>query len=106
MLECVAVWHQQSELAKKDGASIPFFVNRKMDVVDSAMDRESIDQVQRHTAHLVCAVINSVTQMGWQFPGSAGPGKSIYKLTAQPFASTDSVKSAPPLGSNASLGQE
>jgi thymidylate synthase len=98
--------HGSWRVANEDGASIPFFVNRKMEVVDSAMDRESIDQVQRHAAHLVCAVINSVTQMGWQFPGSAGPGKSIYKPTAQPFASTDSVKSAPPLGSNTSLGQE
>jgi hypothetical protein len=59
-----------------DGVSIPFFVNRQKMVVDIAMDRESIDQVQRHAAHLACAVINSVTQMGWQFPGSIGPGKT------------------------------
>lgn len=60
-----------------NGASIPFFVNRQKMVVDRAMDRKSIDQVQQHTANLVCAVISSVTQMGWQFPGSAGPGKTI-----------------------------
>jgi len=59
------------------GASIPFFVNRQKEIFDTAMDCESIDQVQRHTANLACAVINTVTQMGWQFPGSAGPGKTI-----------------------------
>ncbi len=52
-------------------------MNRQKMVVNSAMDRESIDQVQRHTANLACAVINSVTQMGWQFPGAAGLGKTI-----------------------------
>lgn len=66
-----------------DGASIPFCVNRQKEVVDSAMDRESIDQVQQHTASLACAVINTVTQMGWQFPGSSGPGKTIWEPTAQ-----------------------
>jgi len=53
------------------------------------MDREFIDQVQRHTANLACAVINTVTQMGWQFPGSQGPGKTIWKTTAQQGAAPD-----------------
>jgi len=61
------------------GASLPFFVNRQKMVVDSVMDRQFIDQVQRHTAELACAVINTVTHMGWQFPGSVGPGKTIWK---------------------------
>lgn len=64
------------------GASIPFFVNRQKEIVDSAMDRKFIDQVQRHTANLACVVINTVTQLGWQFPGSAGPGKTIWEPTA------------------------
>lgn len=75
--------HGSWRLPDRGGASIPFFVNRKMEVVDSAMDREFIDQVQRHTANLACAVINTVTRMGWQFPGSAGPGTTIWKPTAQ-----------------------
>ncbi len=62
----------------KSGASIPFFVNRQKEIIESTMDRQFIDQVQRHTADLACAVINTVTQMGWQFPGSAGPGKTIW----------------------------
>jgi hypothetical protein len=27
---------------------------------------------------LACAVMNTVTQMGYQFPGSSGPGKPIF----------------------------
>ena len=75
--------HGSWRLSDTSGASIPFFVNRQKEIVDSAMDRQCIDQVQRCTANLACAVINTVTQMGWQFPGSAGPGKTIWKLTAQ-----------------------
>lgn len=69
--------HGSWRLPDTNGASIPFFVNRQKEIFNSALDRQSIDQVQRHAANLECAVINTVTQMGWQFPGSAGPGKTI-----------------------------
>lgn len=75
--------HGSWRLLDTSGASIPFFVNRQKGIVDSAMDRQFIDQVQRNTANLTCSVINTVTQMGWQFPGSAGPGKTIWEPTAQ-----------------------
>ena len=75
--------HGSWRLPDTSGASIPFFVNRQKEIVDSAMDRQCIDQVQRCTANLARAVINTVTQMGWQFPGSAGPGKTIWKPTDQ-----------------------
>jgi len=61
-----------------EGASVPFFVNRQKMVVESAIDRQFIDQVQRHTTELAFAVVNTVTHMGWRFPGSAGPGETIW----------------------------
>jgi len=60
------------------GVSIPFFVNRQKEIPETAIDCQFIDKVQRHTAELICEVINTVTQMGWQFPGSNGPGKVIW----------------------------
>lgn len=63
-----------------EGSSVPFFVNRQKKVVDTAMNYQYVDQVQRHTAELACAVISSVTHMGWQFPGSLGPGKVIWDV--------------------------
>jgi len=59
-------------------ASLPFFVNRQKMVVDSPMDCAFLNQVQQHTAELACAVINTVTHMGFQFPGSKGPGIAIW----------------------------
>jgi len=70
--------HGSWRLPDSTGASVPFFVNRQKMVVESAMDCRTIDQVQRHTAELACVVISSVTQLGWRFPGSAGPGKAIW----------------------------
>lgn len=62
-----------------DGASIPFFVNRRRkEVFETAMDSQFLMQLQRNTANLVCAVMDTVTRMGWQFPGSNGPGKVIW----------------------------
>lgn len=68
--------HGSWKAPDSNGASIPFFVNRQGQIVDTAMDRKFIDQVQQHTVNLICAVMNTVTDMGWQFPGSCGPGKT------------------------------
>lgn len=60
------------------GAAVPLFVNRQKMVVESSMDARFLDQVQRRTAELACGVVDTVTHMGWQFPGGAGPGKPIW----------------------------
>jgi len=71
--------HGSWRLPNASGASIPFFVNRHKKVFETAIDIHFINQVQRHAANLACSVINTVTHMGWQFPGSNGPGKVIWK---------------------------
>ncbi len=60
-----------------NGASLPLFVDQNLNVFDTRVDCAILEQVQRHVAEVSCAVINSVTQMGWQFPGSDGPGVII-----------------------------
>jgi hypothetical protein len=54
------------------GAARPFFVDRQKRILDSAIDQCFLDHVQRHSAELACAVINSVTRMGLRFPGTDG----------------------------------
>jgi hypothetical protein len=61
------------------GASVPLFVNRKKQLFDTAIDIAYLEQVQAHVAELACGVIDTVTHMGWQFPGGAGPGKPIVE---------------------------
>lgn len=62
-----------------DGYSVPFFVDRKKRVSETPVDQSVLAQVQQHVAELACVVVNTVTQMGFQFPGSNGPGNAIWE---------------------------
>jgi hypothetical protein len=59
------------------GSSIPLFVNRKMMVFESRVDVQYLKGLQRHVAELALNVVNTVTVIGVQFPGSNGPGKPV-----------------------------
>lgn len=70
---CHGSWRNPDE----NGASVPFFVTRQKEVFETPVDIVFLNQVQKHAVELICAVMNSVTHMGWQFPGSNGLGKVI-----------------------------
>jgi hypothetical protein len=72
---CHGSW--QSPDAK--GASVPFFVNRQQERFETAIDIPFLLQLQKHVSELICAVIDTVTHMGWQFPGSQGQGAVIWE---------------------------
>ena len=72
-----ALCHGSWQMPNEDGGSIPLFVNKQRKKFNTAVDVAFLQQTQAHVAELACAVIHSVTRMGWQFPGSTGPGKSI-----------------------------
>ena len=59
------------------GKSLPLFVNRQKMVWDTPIDIPYLKQTQKEVAELACEVVTTVTRMGWQFPGSRGPGKTI-----------------------------
>ncbi|WP_282059469.1 hypothetical protein [Roseobacter litoralis] len=65
----------------KNGAAIPLFVRKERDkdveVFDTAIDAAFLLQTQMHVAELACEIVNTVTHMGWRFPGSVGPGEPI-----------------------------
>jgi hypothetical protein len=62
-----------------DGKSLPLFVNRQKMVWDTAIDIPYLKQTQKAVAELACEVVTTVIHMGWQFPGSRGPGKRIFE---------------------------
>lgn len=64
---------------ENNGASTPFFVSRQKERFETPIDILFLKQVQKNAVDLVCAVINSVTHMGWQFPGSSSPGEVIWR---------------------------
>ena len=61
-----------------EGRSLPLFVNKRNEIFDTPIDIGFLHQVQSHVAELAAAVIDTVTHMGFQFPGGAGPGNRIW----------------------------
>lgn len=73
------ICHGSWRSPNSEGASVPFFANRQQERFDTAVDVSYLLQLQKHVSKLICAVIDTVTHMGWQFPGSEGPGKVIWE---------------------------
>jgi hypothetical protein len=71
---CHGSWGTQDN----KGASVPFFVNREIEIFTSPIDAVYLREVRKHVVELAVSVIDSVTSMGWQFPGASGTGKSIW----------------------------
>ncbi|MFN4287506.1 MAG: hypothetical protein ACK4E3_03285 [Brevundimonas sp.] len=73
---CHGSWGVPSD----DGSSLPFFIdNKEMMIFDTRIDVDHLVQTRKHVVELCCSVINSVMHMGWQFPGSSGPGQEILR---------------------------
>lgn len=60
------------------GKVTPFYVNKRLEVWDGPIDVDFLRKLQVATAELCVAVVNVVTHMGYQFPGSNGPGMAIF----------------------------
>jgi hypothetical protein len=63
---CHASWRPPDA----EGKSLPFLVNRRNEEVETKMDIQDLCRIQDHAAGLAYTVIDTVTQMGWNFPGS------------------------------------
>ena len=75
---CHGAWQNPDD----KGRSVPiFYMAKKRDTkrkcFATPIDVAYLAQLRQAVVELSCDVINSVTQMGYQFPGSEGPGKSI-----------------------------
>lgn len=73
------ICHGSWGLPDAKGAAVPSFVNKQKEVFATPIDKAFLDQLQKSTNGLACTVIDSVTHMGWQFPGSIGPGEVIWR---------------------------
>lgn len=68
-----------------EGKSLPRFTKKdrttgKYIQFGDKIGTEYLTQVQAHVTDLICSVIDTVTHMGYQFPGGAGPGKPVMTL--------------------------
>lgn len=72
------ICHSSWGLPNSQGATTPFFVNKKKEVFQTEVDALFLPQLQKDITKLIVEIINTVTYMGWQFPGTNGPGKLAF----------------------------
>lgn len=74
-----ALCHGSWQSPDDEGKSLPLFIRKNNEKFETPIDINLLNEIQSHALELSCLVIESVTQMGWKFPGSSGPGKTIWK---------------------------
>lgn len=72
---CHGSWHAPDA----SGATDLYYFDKNDGKFGTRIDVKWLRQVQADAVHLICSVIDSVTVMGWEFPGGAGPGEPILK---------------------------
>ena len=70
---CHGSWHAPDA----SGATYLYYFDKKDGKFDTRIDDIWLRLVQAHVVELICSIIDSVTVMGWEFPGGAGPGETI-----------------------------
>ncbi|MGO4564813.1 hypothetical protein AB4Z52_07030 [Rhizobium sp. 2YAF20] len=74
-----AICHGAWGAPNPDGFCELRYFTKSGEAFDTLVDDAFLTQLQRHAAELIAAVVSSITIMGWQFPGSSGPGDPIVK---------------------------
>jgi hypothetical protein len=74
------ICHGSWRVPDKQGRSVPLFVDKNNKVFETPIDIAYLREVRQDVVELTCKVIKTVTDMGWQFPGSSGPGNPIVQL--------------------------
>lgn len=66
-----------------EGRTVPKFVNRKLEIFGTPIDRDFLMQRRSAVRHMICDVLDSVTSVGYQFPGSDSPGQQLWPHPSQ-----------------------
>jgi hypothetical protein len=78
-----ALCHGSWDKPDSQGRTVPKFVNRKLNVFDTAIDVQFLKQTRSGLRHIICNVLDSVTSVGNQFPGSGSPGEQLWPHPAE-----------------------
>lgn len=73
-----ALCHGSWRAPNETGESTLFFLNKRDELLDAQIDIQWLHQLQVQIQDIICDVIDSVTVMGWNFPGSEGGGKEVW----------------------------
>jgi hypothetical protein len=66
-----------------EGQTVPKFVNRKLEIFETPIGVSFLNQTRSAVRHIICDVLDSVTSVGYQFPGSGSPGEQLWPHPAE-----------------------
>ncbi len=78
-----AICHGSGGTQDSAGLSVPFYANRQGEIFDTPIGIAFLTRLRAATTDLACAVIDTVTHMGWQFPSSNGPGRVVWQKAVE-----------------------
>jgi hypothetical protein len=58
-------------------------VNRKLQVFDTPVDVAFLQQTRIALKGITCDILDSVTKVGYKFPGSDSPGEQLWPHPAE-----------------------
>lgn len=73
-----ALCHGSWGVPGADGGSPLHYVSKRDGKFGHVIDTTFLRQLEARVVNMACTVIDSVTMVGWQFPGGAGPGREIW----------------------------
>jgi hypothetical protein len=66
-----------------EGQTVPKFVNRNLEIFETPIGVSFLNQTRSAVRHIICDVLDSVTSVGYQFPGSGSPGEQLWPHPAE-----------------------
>jgi hypothetical protein len=76
---CHGSWGKPDDV----GHTVPKFVNWKLEIFETPVDPKFLRQTRAALRHMICDVLDSVTSVGYQFPGSDSPGDQLWPHPAE-----------------------
>lgn len=78
-----ALCHGSWDKPDDQGRIVPKFVNRKLMIFETPVGVGFLKQARSALRHLICDILDSVTSVGYQFPGSGSPGEQLWPHPAE-----------------------
>jgi hypothetical protein len=71
---CHGSWGKPDE----EGLTVPKFVNKRLEIFETPIGIAFLQQTRSALRDIICDVLDTVTSVGYRFPGSESPGEQLW----------------------------
>lgn len=73
-----ALCHGSWDKPDDQGRTVPKFVRRDLEIFETPVDVAFFKRTRAALREIICDILNSVTMVGYKFPGSDSPGEQLW----------------------------